>query len=414
MKKLRSALCALALALIVPLLLCANRILPVDTRPLVAEKYAGWSGVLRLWIFEGWPCGTGSLSPWLNHCIARFERNHPGVYVQPRVVDAGAITSMNDSGILPPDMILFPPGLLTSPEGLLALRQPDRLRPSLAECGRLGTATYAVPVAMGGYMWAWNTALTDALPDDWREDELALAVPAPESWRRWDAALLALCSGRLVATRSETDGSTPPPGIQTELDLGLSGATSPEPTGAPPAEGGTVLPRRLPEDFQFDDRAWRDFANGEAAATIVTQREIRRLQALSDQGRGPDWRLSPGDAPFSDQLLSLSIVDRPDAADQQALCRAFLDFLLTDECQQALCLASAFSVTEADSGYGANDPLAAMDALLHNRGLRVPNCFDIRWSSEAESILREWISGNGDSTALWRRFSKYLTENPND
>ncbi len=414
MKKHRSALCALGLALIVPLLFCANRILPVDTRPLVAEKYAGWSGVLRLWVFEGWPCGAGSLSPWLNHCIARFERSHPGVYVQPRAVDAGAIASMNDSGILPPDMVLFPPGLLASPEGLLELRRPDGLRLSLAKSGSLGDTTYAVPVAMGGYMWAWNAALTDGIPDDWRESGLTLAAPVPESWRRWDAALLALCSGRPVPSPSENDGSPAPQESQSELDLGLSGTAAPGPTAPPPPEHVNVRPCRLPEGFRPDDLSWRSFINGDAAATIVTQREIRRLQALSDQGRGPDWRLSPGDAPFSDQLLSLSIVNRPDAADQQALCRSFLSFLLTDECQQTLCLASAFSVTDIDSGYGTNDPLGTMDALLHDGRLRVPNSFDAQWPSVAEDNLREWIAGDGESTALWRRLSEYLVKNTNN
>ena len=109
MRKLRGTLCLFSLLLLIPALLFARHILPIDTRPLVAEKYAGWSGVLNLWIYESWPCGHGSFSPWLNQCIAGFERVHPGVYVQPQFVDDGAITSMKDSGILPPDMLLFPP-----------------------------------------------------------------------------------------------------------------------------------------------------------------------------------------------------------------------------------------------------------------------------------------------------------------
>jgi len=53
MRKVRILACLTALALLVPLWLHARRILPLDTRPLVAEKYAGWRGVLRLWVFEG-------------------------------------------------------------------------------------------------------------------------------------------------------------------------------------------------------------------------------------------------------------------------------------------------------------------------------------------------------------------------
>ena len=409
MKKRRSLLCFLCLVLLVPLLLHARRVLPVDTRPLVAEKYAGWSGVLRMWVFEGWPCGSGSLSPWLNHCIARFERNHPGVYVQPRSVDAGAIASFNESGILPPDMILFPPGLLNAPTGLLPIPHPRDLRPSLSECGSLDGMIYAVPVAMGGYLWAWNTALTDGIPVDWRDGALTLAVPEPEAWRRWDAALLALCAGR-PATPSDDESSPTPPELSGGLDLGLSMAESPAPTEAPPSDDVPLQPIRLPSDLQYSESAWHSFTNGEAAATIVTQREIRRLQALADRGKGPDWRLAPGDAAFTDQLLALALVDRPDAADQQSLCWEFLSFLLTDDCQQSLFLAGAFSVTDSDSGYSAGDPLATLDAALHDGALRVPNCFDARWPKAAEDNLRELISGDGDSTDLWGRFSEYLSE----
>ena len=40
------------------------QVLPLDRQPLIEKKYAGWSGVLRLWVFEGWPCGSGGrISP---------------------------------------------------------------------------------------------------------------------------------------------------------------------------------------------------------------------------------------------------------------------------------------------------------------------------------------------------------------
>ena len=115
MRKLRNVLCLVCLALLAPALVLARRALPQDSRALVAKKYAGWSGVLRLWIFEGWQPGDGT-ALWLNRCIAGYERRHPGVYVQPQDEDAGAIASFRDSGILPPDLLLFPPGLLDGAE----------------------------------------------------------------------------------------------------------------------------------------------------------------------------------------------------------------------------------------------------------------------------------------------------------
>lgn len=412
MKRLRSGLCLLGLLLLVPALFQAHRILPLDTRPLVAEKYAGWTGVLNLWVFEGWPCGSGSIAPWLNRCVTNFEKAHPGVYVQPQFVDAGAITTMNDSGILPPDLLLFPPDLLPSPEGLLALPDLHRIRPALSRCGAWNGMLYAVPVALGGYLWAWNADLLDALPDSWRDTDAVLAVPEPQAWRRWDAALLALCSGRYAPDQS--GAPQPSPGLVGEVELGLAGEQTPAPTASPEPRQSGMLSRHLPPDFQYDADAWRRFINGEAAAMPVSQREVRRLQALSDQGKGPQWRLAPGDDAFTDQLLCLAIVDRPDAAPRQALCRDFLAWLLSDECQSSLSRVSAFSVTDIPSGYGTSDPLLMMDAALHGAGLCVPKVFDAQWVARAEEIVRKFTSDIEEAPALWAHLKQFLAENPND
>ena len=401
MRRGRSALCALCLALLAPMVIHAARVLPTDRRSLAAEKYAGWSGVLRLWVCEGWPSGTGSLSAWLNGCIARFEKRHPGVYVQPQAVDADTLAAFSEEGILPPDLLLFSPGMVDGPRGLMPLEPPGNLRASLADCGAWGGATYAVPVAMGGYLWAWNAALAEGLPEDWRETEAVLAAPAPEAGRRFDAALLALCS----RTHGPSGDAAPPelPG----LDLGLAPEATPAPTAAP--EAG--LPCRLPEDFTPDADAFRRFLNGEAAATVVTQREVRRLQALSEQGKGPDWRLSAEGGAFTDQLLCLAVVDKPEA--QRALCLDLLATLLEDESQAALSGAGAFGVTDAPPGYAAADPLIQLDAKLRGPGLAVPDCLCKSWPENTELIVRKFLSGDGDSPALWQALAAALKENPN-
>lgn len=402
MRRSRSALCALCLALLVPLAIRAARVLPTDRAALVAEKYAGWSGVLRLWVCEGWQSGSGGLSGWLNGCIARFEKRHPGVYVQPRPVDAGALADFADSGILPPDLVLFAPCALDGPRGLLPVGVPARLRADLRHCGEWGGASYAVPVALGGYMWAWNAARLDALPDDWRAADATLAAPLPEANRRFDAALLAMCARFRV--RAEASAAPELNG----LDLGLTAPETPAPSRAPEA----ASPCRLPEGFAPEADAFLRFVNGEAAATLVTQREARRLQALSEQGRGPDWRLATDGGAFTDQLLCLGIVDKPEA--HAELCREFLACLLEDESQAALAGAGAFAVTDAPSGYAAADPLAALDAKLRRSGLVTPNCFDRKWPEIAEEIVRKFLAGDGDPPALWRALAARLNENPND
>ena len=413
MGKLRSALCLLCLLLLIPALVQAQRILPLDTRPLVEEKYAGWAGVLNLWVYEGWPCGSGSIISWLNHCISGFEKDHPGVYIQPQSVDAGAIGSLNDSGIIPPDMLLFPPNLLTTPDGLKSLDALPSVRTALSHCGEWNEATYAMPVAMGGYLWAWNAERIDRVPDSWRDADALLSVPQPQSWRRWDAALLALSSGGYTrAVSGEATDSTPPPAG--EVELGLVGQETPAPTPTPEPRQDATQPRRLPPDFHYEDDAWRHFINGESDAMPVTQREIHRLQSLSGQGKGPRWKLAPGDNAFTDQILSLAIVNRTDSASKQILCEGFLAWLLSDPCQSDLSRVSAFSVTEAASGYGASDPLAIMEAVLRDSQLLIARMCDGQWVSQAEAIVRKFTSDCEDARTLWGQLRESLGKNTNN
>ena len=408
MRKLRGPLCALCLALLIPLLLRARQVLPMDTHPLVAEKYAGWSGVLRLWVFEGWQSGAGSVSAWLNGCIARFEKRNPGVYIQPTFVDAGALAGMNDSGIARPDMILFPPTLLDAPAGLAAISPPEGLRAGLDRVGLWHGQNYAVPVALGGYMWAWNATRADGLPSDWSDGGAdALAAPPPEAFQRWDAALLTLCAGLPHATDVPSGEGDALPGL--DLGLGGIGATpAPAPTADAPAP-----PCRLPEGFQWDGDAWRRFINGEVSAIPLTQREVRRLQALSAQGKGPDWRLTAGGIPFTDQLLALGICVRGGNDPRPTLCEAFLALLLSENCQGELHRAGAFAVTGASSGYDRGDPLAALDEALRSGAVIAPNLFDKSWGEYASGIVREFISEDGDARVLWPRLAARLAENPN-
>jgi len=407
MRKLRVTLCLLTLLLLIPVLLFTRHILPIDTRPLVAEKYAGWSGVLNLWIYEGWPCGHGSFSPWLNQCIAGFERVHPGVYVQPQFVDDGAITSMKDSGILPPDMLLFPPNLLASPDGLLPLTTPDNLRPTLRNSGQWNGTTYAIPIAMGGYLWILNTELISGLPDSWDDTDAILSVPPPEPWRRWDAALLALCSERYAPSEPDSalKSTASPSG---EVELGLVLGETPVPTASSEPNHNATLCRHLPVDFCYDEEVWRHFVNGESAVMPVTQREIRRLQALSDQGKGPQWQLSSGDNSFTDQLLAIAIVNRADITDRQTLCADFIAWLLTDNCQSSLYRASAFAVTDVLSGYGASDPLAILDNSLRDPNLSVPRIFDRQWVFDTEVIVRKFTDNVEEAPTLWLELRKLL------
>lgn len=333
MRKWSRILCAVLLIAAIPAILHAARVLPFQTRPLIEEKYAGWSGVLRIWIYEGWTGGSDLFAGWINRCIASYEKSHNGVYIQPKYVSADALMQMQTSGVRPPDMILFPPGLLTDGSGLAAI-SPEGVREPLQSCG----AGVAVPVALGGYAWAYNRELLSA-DANWRD--ILPAAPTDEPFRRWSSALDALSSRSSAG--EDTREHYEDPGI----DLGLP-----------------VLATTSDVTTQFN--------NGELPAVLVTQMEIARLQRLSDQGKGPDWVVAEG-ATFTDQLLMLGVTASGD--ERESLSMEFAAHLLTEECQQMLSDYGAFDVIDAPTGYASASPYQPIDAALHSEALSVPPAF---------------------------------------
>lgn len=351
MKRFLSLVCLAALAIILPAAAMISRGLPADTRPYVEKKYAGWSGVLRAWVYCDWPAG-GSLTRWLNGCAADFERAHDGVYIEFAQVHAGAMAQMEASGIRPPELLLFSPGTRVDASKLLPL-DFGALRPELRRDAR------AIPVAMGGYISARNPELRGG----------ALCVPE-DGARRYSAALIALANG----TSDEARPTPEPPG----LDLGLPAM----------AAGG---------DLVFAEDAYARFAAGEAAATIVTQREIAKLSALREAGRGPEWALEiSGACAYTDQLLFAS-VRAPDAADADAAARAelaaeFVALLLEEASQARLADAGAFGVCGA-AIHSDFSPYAPLDALLNMRELIAPAPFSEQYAADSAQIVRMLWSG---------------------
>lgn len=320
MKKVRTAICLAVIAACIPGILISAMHLPADAKPLIAEKYAGWSGVLRIWAFEGWT-GGDKMAAWVGRCAAAFEKSHPGVYVEVSYPGEEAIRSLSRSGVRPPDLIAFPPGLMDSPDGLAPL-------PELPVRNGLG-GEFAAAVALGGYAWAVNNEADGT------------AVPADEDWRSWSQAAAALGDPGAIIEEIELE----PPGI----DLGL------------PASSRTPLER---------------FTAGELGAAAITQRELARLQRLRDQGRGPDWTLRPGAQPWTDQVIYMAAVES--GGEQQALAMELIAYLLSPECQSALVKCDLFSVLDAPTGYAPGSAMEAMELALLRKGLTAPPAFNAK------------------------------------
>lgn len=409
--RLKRALCYLVLITMILLAPQVARELPSGAQNVLRELNASWSGVLRLWVCEGWQPGYGSLTPWLASCIAQFEKAHPGVYVQPKPVPLAALARFASGDAPPPDLILFAPGMLESAAGLAALAEPVGLRPELAGMGLDSGRRYACPVALGGYCWVYNTKLLRELPGDWSQapqpipakqaakqkvKELYLMqAPADGAFLSWSAGLIALCA----ISRTEDAGGPQAQLPGSGLDLGLP-VISPTPGLATPAPKVTQLPCALPklrpDDFLETESAYAAFTSGQAAAIPATQREIRRLQVLGESGRAPEWAVAaPGQA-FTDQVALISVVRSQweDAAARESLSQQFVAHLVSEESQQKLALARAFPVADTAALYAGQQGMEQLEAAMAGRTLLTPPAFGGGWRTGAQQLAREFASGS--------------------
>lgn len=352
MRKALTFICVLIMTLIFPLAVMIGKGLPADTRALVAEKYAGWNGVLQGWVCCEW--GGGFIS-WLNGCAADFEKRHEGVYIEFIPVSVQNVQAMLRGGITSPDMLLFSPGIVSDEAALRSISPPDELRKELR------FSEHAWPVAMGGYILAVNPSLPEVEP----------AAIADDEHHSWSAALAALTSD----PPSDAEIEIMDPG----LDLGL------------PASAGETM------DIQA---ALDAFINGELACLPVSQDELARLMRLRDAGRGADWTCTPtGRIAYTDQLLLAGFPVRSNHAERNALAEEFARSLLEPEHQAALAKSGAFAVT-GERIHAAHSAHAQMDALLNSRPLVLPECFSEYWQRGAAAIVREAL--NEDAAGLPR------------
>ena len=370
---MQKSLQLLCLICVLALIVAAARIfprLPADSQPYVEKKYAGWNGVLRGWISSEWSCG-GSFVRWLNACATDFEKWHEGVYLEFTEVDAAAMAELADSGIRPPELVLFSPGVQVDVSRLLPLDTQ-----AAVNCG----SDRALPVAMGGYIWVYNRELCDGAPSI---DELEPLTLLPDGGGRcFTAAAIALLSGHAEEDEDEEIELSDP-----GLDLGLPAM----------AQSGV-------EVIQSED-ALTNFINGALPCLVVSQAELARLIRLRDAGRGPDWACAAtGELACADQLLMLGVVDQSDdsSAQREALAVEFAAYLLGEDSQRKLADIGGFAVTDVQL-YSSYSTYAPMEALLKSRSLAVPDAFSEHSLADAEPIVREFLRGGLDAeTALMR------------
>ena len=416
MKRIMRAAAWLILIVLIALAPFLAASIQAERPDYVREHYNSWTGVLRLWKGEGWQAGNGSLTGWLNACIEKFEKQHPGVYVQMTDVSAETMANFINAGVNPPDLVLYPPGMLDAPYSLVQLEAEMPLRKTLNALGTWQGARYAVPVALGGYAMAVNSELLPETAGSWGELSVVekrdrkkqeipiLNAPEDEAYTSWSAALISMFAG----SRGGSGANAAAP-VGEGIDLGLmpgEAETTEKPDEHQSESAANVLPAHLPEDFRKTESVYRRFVNGEIAAMPFTQREVRQLQMLADAGKAPDWRTEPMGLPFTDQAALISAVayEREDEKERQRLCMELIHLMLTAEMQSKLTASRAFTVIDLPPLYGNQAGMREIEKSLSADGLLMPPAFGDEWREYAARLMDETGAGEGTQGAYERLF----------
>lgn len=332
---------------------------PVDTQPFVEKKYAGWNGVLQVWICSKWKPG-GSFIRWLNHCSSSFEKAHDGVYLEFTPVQPEVMCKADGSGLYMPDLVLFSPGVFINSGILKELHFFESLRNDLRDYG----GGKAVPLALGGYVWAYNPSLCRNAPES-AADFLSATLPAGTNEHFYNAALLGLLSD--TSRKDDTELSMPDTGI----DLGL------------PSSGSKL----------YTDSPLDMFIDGRIPYLPVDAQDIARLAQLTERGIGPDWQTEvSGEIACTDQILLAAIPWQQEDSERSKLAEMFIGHLLQPDAQTALADIGAFSVT-GETIHPSFSVYAETDTLLNSRLLWLPVCFSEYSVANSDAIVRRFLSG---------------------
>lgn len=361
MKKSFQLLCLTFVVILVMAGIHFSSSFPVDSQPYVEKKYAGWNGVLQAWVCTRWSPDGGFIR-WLNACASEFEKSHEGVYLEFTPVQEDTMRAMHAGGMRMPDLVFFSPGVISNSDGLTPLQPSNAVRSDLRDYG----SGHALPVALSGYIWAYNSLLCDGAPQN--PGELtALSLPEDQDGRSFTAALIGLLSD--IPGGDEEEQIMPDTGI----DLGLPASS---------------------EQAAGSEGALDKFIDGELPYIPVSSEEIACLSRLQESGRGPDWRFSlSGQIACSDQLLMAGIPDQGNEPERAALAEAFISSLLTDTFQAGLADIGAHSVT-GQRIHSDFSVYAELDILLNSRPLWVPDCFSEYSVSNPATIVRGFLNGN--------------------
>lgn len=322
---MKSTLSFLLICAIAILGICAFCSLPKDQSGIVKEKYNDWTGVIRIWVQND--IKTNPLQ-WINTCSTKFERERKGIYINVQSVSPAAIKTLRETGINPPDIIIWSAGLLDTADGLHEITGEYPLRPGLKQ------SPYAIPLLTGAYAWIY----TGSLPADMRDTPVACS----------DDMLVPMAA---LSTSLRTGDSSE--AILPGVDLGLSGDTQ-----AKEKPQGNII-CRASSMLAVTDNAAGMLKNGEVPVIVG---DISQIKSLC--GAGYSAQVT-GSCACTGAPVLFSMVKRNVSApdERRALCEDFLTYLMT-EGQEKAHLAGAMPATDNITAHAGDPVLSYIEAQL--------------------------------------------------
>ena len=323
-----------------------------------------WQGQLSLWAVSGFPVGQNTLGGWVRERVREFEKAAFGVYVDVRAMrfeEAKAALSAGEK----PDVIVFPTGFFDSPDMLLPLDAPSGLNAALANSGKEGAKTYALPVMSGAYVLAVNEELgilAGVMPP---ED---IGYGPPEIARMAGAEGGSLCA-------DETDYSNP--------SLAFAYAL---------AEDGEAAVKALERT-----RGAGIFYSGNGLLCLGNQNTAATARSNYENGEGFScafWALSG----FTDMVQYVGVVSGQPAAKAE-ICAQLARSFVSEEAQRSVKGIAMFPVLQGGEPLYEDDQRfwAAEQAFV--RDTAAPPCFGY---ARVRARWEEWLqkAARGDKEAL--------------
>lgn len=299
---------------------------------------ASYKGVIELWNVEAFEGGSGSRSAWLTSRSAKFEQKNKGLFVHvTTLTEAEARLKLQDGQAF--DIVCFSRGLGDDiKQYLVPLDVSTRsARENMLLAGQFDGKQYAVPLYAGAYcLFARSAQLAEA-------DLLAKS---------------------LTQTYTRKIGKN-----TVELSPLICGFTSSNsPLTALAMSGGQGDASKISEQVtQY--QAYEQFVSNKTAVTLLgTQRDLFRLSQREQNGKIEDLSFRPLEG-YTDLVQFAGV--NGECGEKLSSCKAYLQYLLSNESQQGLIDLALFSVLE-DSFY-VDKRYALMEQGL-SRAF-VPNAF---------------------------------------